>query len=257
MSKPILEFRNVSFGYLQQHDVLHEVSFELGGGKAAAILGPNGVGKTTLLYLALGWLAVRGGEVLFDGHNLMEYSRQSRGQNIALVPQSEHSPFDYSVFEYVLMGRAPHLPQFGMPKHADYEAAMQALNQVGIGSLGNQSIPQLSAGERQLMLVARAITQKPRLLLLDEPTAHLDLQNKLRIIRLLHKLRSQGVSLLMASHEPDVVQAVADDVILMQADRPVQFGPLQTVFTAENLTRLYGIEIKVLEIDGHMQVLWT
>lgn len=257
MTSPLLAFRNVSFGYRESQPVLQDVNFILNPGRAAAILGPNGVGKTTLLYLTLGWLKVWRGEILLDGQGLMEYSRYTRGRKIALVPQSEHSPFDYSVLEYVLMGRAPHLPQLGLPKQTDYEAAMHALDQVGIASLAAKPIPQLSAGERQLMLVARAITQNPRLLLLDEPTAHLDLHNKSRLIRLLLRLRSNGVALLLASHEPDVVQAVAEDVLLMETDRPIQFGTLKSVFTAENLSRLYGIDIKILEVDGRMQVLWT
>jgi len=257
MSVPILSFQNVTFGYQRTRPILQEVSFDLRPGRVTAILGPNGAGKTTLLYLALGWLAAWTGDILLDGYPLRRCSRQERGRWLALVPQSEHTPFDYTVLEYVLMGRAPHLPPLGMPTAVDYEAALQALEQVGLATLADQPVPQLSGGEHQLMLLARAIVQSPRLLLLDEPTAHLDLHNKSRIIGMMRSLRSRGVTLLMTNHEPDVVLAVADDVLLMEPGGPVRFGPLEQVFTAEALSRIYHIPIRLVDVDGHLQVQWT
>jgi iron complex transport system ATP-binding protein len=121
----------------------------------------------------------------------------------------------------------------------------------------HQSAPQLSGGERQLMLVARAIAQQPRLLMLDEPTAHLDLHNKARLIQIMHRLRSQGVTLLMTNHEPEVVLAVADDVLLMEAGSPPLFGPLDQVFTETTLSRIYQLPIRLVEVEGRKQVLWT
>lgn len=257
MSAPILSFQNVNFGYERACPILQGLSFDLHPGHIAAILGPNGVGKTTLLYLALGWLVPWTGSIQLDGRPLNRHPRRERGRWLALVPQNEHTPFDYTVLEYVLMGRAPHLPPLGMPAAADYEAALHALEQVGMTALAEHPVPQLSGGEHQLMLLARAIVQSPRLLLLDEPTAHLDLHNKTRLIEIMRGLRVAGVTLLMTNHEPDVVQAVADDVLLMEPGRPVQFGPLEQVFTAEALSRVYGIPIRLAEVDGHKQVLWT
>ncbi len=257
MSVPILSFQNVTFGYQRTHPILQEVSFDLRPGRVTAILGPNGAGKTTLLYLALGWLVAWTGDILLDGRPLRRHSRQERGRWLALVPQSEYTPFDYTVLEYVLMGRAPHLPPLGMPTGVDYEAALQALEQVGLAALAEHPVPQLSGGEHQLMLLARAIVQSPRLLLLDEPTAHLDLHNKSRIIAMMRSLRSQGVTLLMTNHEPDVVLAVADDVLLMEPGGPVHFGPLEQVFTAEALSRIYHLPIRLVDVEGHRQVQWT
>jgi iron complex transport system ATP-binding protein len=257
MSVPILSFQNVTFGYQRTRPILQEVSFELHPGRVTAILGPNGAGKTTLLYLALGWLAAWTGDVLLDGCPLRRHSRQERGRWLALVPQSEYTPFDYTVLEYVLMGRAPHLPPLGLPTGVDYEAALQALEQVGLAALAEHPVPQLSGGEHQLMLLARAIVQSPRLLLLDEPTAHLDLHNKSRIIEMMRSLRSRGVTLLMTNHEPDVVLAVADDVLLMEPGGPVYFGPLEKVFTSEALSRIYHLPIRLVDVEGHRQVQWT
>jgi iron complex transport system ATP-binding protein len=233
------------------------LSFDLRSGHITAILGPNGVGKTTLLYLALGWLSAWNGDIYLDGYPLHSYSRLERGRWLALVPQSEHTPFDYTVLEYVLMGRAPHLPPLGIPASADYEAALQALEQVGLAALADHPVPQLSGGERQLMLLARSIAQNPRLFLLDEPTAHLDLRNKSRLIQIMRSLRAQGITLLMTNHEPEVVLAVADDVLLLEPGGAAQFGPIEQIFTAEALSRVYHLPIRLVDVDGHRQVLWT
>jgi iron complex transport system ATP-binding protein len=172
MSDTILSFQNVTFGFRQHKTpVLRDVSFSLYPGRVTAILGPNGAGKTTLLNLALGWLHPWEGEIQLQGKPLPRHTRKETGRLLALVPQSEHTPFDYSVFEYVLMGRSPHLPPLGIPRDIDYQETWKALEQVGLAELTDQPVPQLSGGERQLMLLARAVTQNPRLFLLDEPTA--------------------------------------------------------------------------------------
>jgi iron complex transport system ATP-binding protein len=257
MNDSILSFQRVTFGYRRDKaPILREVDFSLGTGRVTAILGPNGAGKTTLLYLALGWLTPWEGQVQLEGQSLHQYSHLERGRWLALVPQSEHTPFDYRVLEYVLMGRAPHLPPLGIPKNADFQVAWQALEQVGLAEIADQPVPQLSGGERQLMLLGRAIAQNPRLLLLDEPTAHLDLSNKARLINLLRTLRTSGATVLMTNHEPNVVLALADDVMVIEADGTVRFGPLEEIFTAETLSRIYKMSIRLVEVDGHKQVLW-
>ncbi len=258
MSGTILSVQGGTFGYHHHKEpVLRDVDFSLRPGRVTAILGPKGAGKTTLLYLALGWLLPWKGQIQLQGVDIHQHTRRERGRWLALVPQSEPTPFDYSVLEYVLMGRAPHLPPLGIPAEADYKAAWGALEQVGMAGMSDQPVPQLSGGERQLMLLARSLAQNPRLLLLDEPTAHLDLRNKVRLIRLLGDLRAQGTTLLMTNHEPDVVLALADDVLLIEPEGTAHFGPLAEVFTAEMLSRIYQLPIRLVEVDGHRQVLWT
>ncbi len=155
----VLSFRSVTFGYQPGRPILRQVDFDLAPGRIAAILGPNGAGKTTLLSLALGWLAAWTGEIRLTGIPLRALSPRERGQRMALVPQSEHTPFDYTVLEYVLLGRAPHLPPLAMPSARDVEIARAALRQVGLENLAGRLVPQLSGGERQLMLLARALAQ--------------------------------------------------------------------------------------------------
>ncbi|MBE2198695.1 MAG: ABC transporter ATP-binding protein [Anaerolinea sp.] len=267
MSSPIFSVSHISFGYHPDRPILQDVNFDLQPGRIAVILGANGAGKTTLLSLMLGWQKAWTGEINLTGKRLNDLPPRERGRRMALVPQTEHTPFDYSVIEYVLMGRAPYLPPLGMPTAADTEIACRALAQVGILALAKRPVPQLSGGERQLMLLARALTQitpaagmaddaAGRLLLLDEPTAHLDLHNKARLIAIMRRLRDAGVTLLMTNHEPDVALAVADDVLLMETAVSPQFGTVEQVFTAEALSRVYQLPIRLVEVDGRKRVFW-
>jgi iron complex transport system ATP-binding protein len=258
MSDAVLCFDAVTFGYRRDHPpILREVSFTLHPGRVLAVVGPNGAGKTTLLAIALGWLRPWRGEVWLNGRPIRTYPRDARGRWLAIVPQSEHTPFDYTVLEYVLMGRAPHLPPLGIPGPEDYRIAMRALEQVGIAALADHAVPTLSGGERQLMLLARALAQQPKVLLLDEPTAHLDLHNKVRLIEIVRALRAQGLAVMMTNHEPEVVLAVADDVLLMAAGQPALSGPAEQVFTEAALRRIYQLPIRLVEIDGRRHAIWT
>jgi len=254
----LMGFEDITFGYQPKRPpVLTGLDLELKAGSVTAILGPNGAGKTTLLHLALGWLKPWQGTIRLAGKRLGDYSRQELGRWMALVPQGEHIPFEYSVLEYVLLGRAPHLPSLAIPAEKDYAAAFEALEKSGIASLYDHSILALSGGERQLVLVARALAQQPRLLLLDEPTAHLDLYNKSRLIRIMQELRAQGITILITTHEPEVALAVADEVILMEMGRVLAYGPVDATLTAENLSQIYRIPIRIVPFEGKKQVLWV
>lgn len=257
MSRPLLVFERVSFRYqLRQAPVLENFSLEIRPGTVTAILGPNGVGKTTLLYLALGWLRPDAGRVLLAGKALSQYSRRELGRWQGLVPQSEHIPFEYSLLEVVLLGRAPHLMPLEMPGEVDCRKAERALERVGLGGMSSRHVTTLSGGERQLVLIARALAQEPRLLLLDEPTAHLDLSNKSRLLGLLHQLAEQGVTILMTTHEPEVAAAVASEVVLMRQGQVQVHGPLAEVLTGERLSQTFGVPVQVVALDGRQVVLW-
>jgi iron complex transport system ATP-binding protein len=258
MSERLMSFTEITFGYdRKKTPVLAGLDVSLAAGHTTVILGPNGAGKTTLLHLALGWLRPWQGDIRLAGKPVGAYPRQELGRWMALVPQGEHIPFEYSALEYVLLGRAPHLPPLATPAEKDYVAAFEALEKAGIADLYDHSILALSGGERQLVLVARALAQQPRLLLLDEPTAHLDLRNKSRLIGVIRDLKAQGVTILMTSHEPEVVLAVADDVLLIEQGRVLAFGPLDQALTAENLSRIYGLPVRVVSLEGRKQVVWV
>lgn len=258
MTTPLLSFQDVTFHYTtQSHPALRQLSLDIHHGAVTAILGPNGAGKTTLLHLALGWLKLQNGQVVLDGRPLSAYSRGELGRWMGLVPQSEHIAFEYSLLEYVLLGRAPYLKPLEMPGLQDCQIAGRALEQVGLGGWDGRSIDRLSGGERQLLLVARALAQEPRLLVLDEPTSHLDLSNKLRLLTILRELNDRQVTIMLTTHEPEVAVAVASHLVLMRGGQVLHTGPLAETFTSEHLSATYGVPVRVAQVEGRQIVLWV
>jgi iron complex transport system ATP-binding protein len=254
----VLAFEEVTFAYRPQAPpVLDRLCLEVGSGTATVVLGPNGTGKSTLLHLASGWLRPGRGRVLLDGRPVHDYRRHELGRTLALVPQTERTPFDYTVLDHVLLARAPHLPTLGMPGPRDRRIAEGAVDAVGLGPLRDRSVATLSGGERQLALVARALAQQPRLLLLDEPTAHLDLAHKARLIGVLRDQLATGVTVVLTTHEPDVAAAVATHVVLVRHGQIYRAGPRDDVFTAEHLTTTYGVDVDLAQVNGRQVVLWT
>lgn len=258
MTEPILTFQEIDFAYpAQNRDVLSGLTLSIQSGSIIAILGPNGAGKTTLLHTALGWLKPRRGQVLLNNQPLQTYNRREMGQWIGLVPQGEHIPFDYSVLDYVLFGRTPYLQPLELPSITDLQIAEQALVQVGMVHLENRSVANLSGGERQMILIARALAQQPRLLLLDEPTSHLDISNKSRLVALLRQLSADGVTCLFTTHEPDVAAAASDHLVLMRNGKILHMGVMADVLTSQNLTETYSTSVEVVEANGRKVVLWN
>ncbi len=257
MTRPILRFSEVSFSYPQeQRLVLPGFSLDIPEGSITAVLGPNGAGKTTMLYLALGWLKPQAGSVQLNERYLKDYSRRELGQWIGLVPQTEHIAFDFSLVEYVLLGRAPYLNALEMPGEEDLRIAMQALDRVGLGNLKQRSVLNLSGGERQLLLTARALAQQPHILLMDEPSSHLDLGNKVRLMNLIRELSEQKVSILLTTHEPELASAIATHLVLMRDGKIQDTGLIKDVMTSAKLSDLYGVPINVRDFDGRKVVLW-
>ncbi|MEW5869589.1 MAG: ABC transporter ATP-binding protein [Chloroflexota bacterium] len=253
----LLAFREVSFGYVRDIEALRHLSLEVPVGSVMAILGPNGAGKTTLLHTALGRLLPRSGQVMLEGRPLSEFSRREIGQRMGLVPQSERIPFEYSLWDYALFGRTPYLHPLEMPGESDRQVALHALAQVGLEGMAARSINSLSGGERQMAMMARALAQQPRLLLLDEPTAHLDLSNKARLLDLLRRLSAEGVTILLTTHEPELAVMIATHLVLVRAGAVLASGPVGDMLTAENLSALYGLSIQVHSLDGRKVILWT
>jgi iron complex transport system ATP-binding protein len=169
---------------------------------------------------------------------------------IGLVPQSEYIPFDFSVLEFVLLGRAPYLGPLEMPGEADRHIALEALCAIGLEHLSHRPAPALSGGERQLAMVARALAQKPRILLLDEPTSHLDLSNRDRILNVLRALAHDGVTIIFTTHDPNLVAAMADSVVLMRQGALLSAGPIATTLTAKHLSATYGLPVEVVSLHG-------
>jgi iron complex transport system ATP-binding protein len=235
--------------------VLEDLSLEIPAGTVTAILGPNGSGKTTLLRLLLGVLRPSKGAIYLDGRPQASYSRREQSRLVGLVPQDEHIPFDFSILEYVLLGRAPYLGPLAMPGRADYRVALRALQTAGLEGMGDRPLPTLSGGERQLAVVARTLAQQPRILLMDEPTAHLDLSNKGRLLEIMRHLVEQGTTLVLTTHDPNLASSIAGHAVLMRQGQILDAGPEGTVLTAENLSATYGAPVQVYHLDGRRIIL--
>jgi len=254
--EPAVALREVTFRYGPgEPPALDGVSAEVRAGSITAVLGPNGSGKSTLLHVLLGLLPPEWGEVRLFGRPLSAHSRRESSRLVGLVPQNEHVTFDLSVFEYALLGRAPYLDLLEMPGPDDRACAQRALDATGIAALARRSVPALSGGERQLATVARALAQEPRVLLLDEPTSHLDLANVRRILGVLRSLRADGRTIVLTTHDPNAAAAIADDVLLMRGGQVIAAGPTGSVMDSERLSATYGVTVEVVEVRGRPLVL--
>lgn len=260
---PAIRFSAVSFGYppsgteTKGNLVLKNLDLAIPGGTITALLGPNGAGKTTLLNLILGWLSPRAGNVTIFGRDTGGASRRDMGRTLSLVPQDEHIPFEYTMLDFVLLGRAPHLGPLQAPQPHDIEVARRALETVGIAHMVHHSIAETSGGEKQLAMMARAVAQDPKILLLDEPTAHLDLKNKRRTVDIIHQLRRAGVTVVLTTHDPEFAAVTADRMVLLESGNLLAEGPVRSVMTEENLGRVFGMNLEVREIPGrHSVVIW-
>jgi iron complex transport system ATP-binding protein len=256
-SAPILEFEHVDFQYSNTAKlVLDDFSLSLPEGAVSAILGPNGSGKTTLMRLAYGKEKPLHGSIRVHGRDMKDYSRRELGQWIGLVPQNEYLHYDYTLLEYTVLGRAPYLEPLAMPGEEDFSIASQALVRVGLGEMQYRPVTRLSGGELQLALVARALTQQPKLMLLDEPTSHLDLANKRKLIDILRELAVQGMTIIFTTHEPEAAASIASHLVLMRPGRVLFSGNLNDGLTNEQLSSAYGVPVRVIKVDGLQVVTW-
>jgi iron complex transport system ATP-binding protein len=242
-----IEVKNLSFSY-GDRPVLQDISFSVGEGELLSILGPNGVGKSTLFRCILGLLSGYTGEVLVDGINARSFSAREAAKHIAYIPQSSHPMFNYSVFDIVLMGRTSGLGSFRSPGKADREKCLRALEKIGISHLAGRCFHRLSGGEQQLVLIARALAQDAPILMLDEPTANLDYGNQLRVLEQVRKLAAEGYTVIQTTHNPEQSYLFSDRILAIQNGRVLTQGTPAEVLTAENMEELYQVEVEVVRL---------
>lgn len=248
---------DVTFSWpVSDSPLFEKVNLDFPSGDTTCLIGPNGSGKTTMMELILGWRRVIAGGIRLEGRTISSIPSRERGRMMALVPQEERLPFSYSVLEYVLLGRAPYLPPLATPGKPDRKLAFEALERVGIAYLAHRAVPMLSGGEKRMVLITRALVQEPRILLLDEPANHLDPANRERVMEILYNLKSSGITLIISSHEPDMVTRLADWVILLHAGRKPVMGRSNAMIVPEKLSELYGVKVKIVEAEGRRIILW-
>ena len=242
-----IEVKNLSFSY-GDRPVLHDISFKVDKGEFLSILGPNGVGKSTLFRCVLGLLSGYSGQVLVDGVDARSFSVREAARHIAYIPQSSHPIFNYSVFDIVLMGRASGLSTFRSPGKKDKEICRWAMEKVGITCLKDRCFHRLSGGEQQLVLIARALVQNAPVLMLDEPTANLDFGNQLLVLEQARNLAREGYTVIQTTHHPEQSYMYSDRVLTIQQGRVLAEGPPEEILTEETIRALYGVDVEVISL---------
>jgi len=249
-----LVISSLSCGY-GNTEVINGLSFDVdaGCGRVLTILGPNGAGKTTLLKVILGFLRPTLGSVEVDGAATFSLPRRELARLLAYVPQSQAVPFNYPVEDFILMGRAPHLGLLQQPGAEDREVARRIMHQLGIEQLAAKTCAGISVGELQLAYIARALTQQPRYLVLDEPTANLDYGNQMRVLERILNLAHDGIGIIMTTHNPEQAFILESQVVLLQGGGRYFFGNCNDILTEARLRETYGIDVLIrpLAYEGH------
>jgi len=244
-----LQVKGLTFSYDGEKAIFCDVNFSLEKGEILSILGPNGAGKSTLLNCIANLLTPSSGEIFLDGCSLSSLKPNEVAQKIGYVPQIHVPTYGYSVREFAVMGRTPYIGMFSKPSRADYALADEALKKLDIYHLRDKPYTEISGGERQQATIARVLVQEPDIIMLDEPTAHLDYGNQLRMIQLIKKLSKQGYSIIMTTHQPDHVIMLESYVGILGYDGIMKIGKTEEIIQGELLTELYDTNIKLIYID--------
>ncbi|MBK1698136.1 ABC transporter ATP-binding protein [Rhodovibrio salinarum] len=242
-----LTARELAIGY-GKTAVGRDLTLDLAPGELVMLLGPNGCGKSTLFKTLLGLIPGLGGTVTLDGQALEELSRRQLARGLAYVPQAAGGFFPFTVVDTVLMGRTAHLGPFGAPGARDRAAAARSLDRLGLQDLAEHPFTRLSGGQRQMVLIARALAQETPYIVMDEPTASLDFGNQVRVLAQVRALKASGTGLILASHDPDQALRLADRVLVMAGGRIAASGPPTNVLTGDLLKQVYGVDAAVAEV---------
>ncbi|MEA4925694.1 MAG: ABC transporter ATP-binding protein [Syntrophomonadaceae bacterium] len=246
----IFEVRDGSFGYAKGQEILKNIDFSICDGDVLAILGPNGVGKTTLLKCMMGLLKWGRGGSFLDGENITVMPHRQLWQKIAYVPQAKGSAFAYSVEEMILLGRSAHIGVVSLPGQEDYEKAEEAMETIGIAHLRSKDCSRISGGELQMVLIARALTAEPSLLVLDEPESNLDFKNQLIILETIRELaENKGISSIFNTHYPAHALKISNKSLILNKRGSSFFGDTQNVVNCENMRASFAVNVHISAVQ--------
>lgn len=238
----ILEVDDVDFDYADK-SVLEEISFNVTKGEIIGVLGPNGCGKTTLLKILNRNLHPKKGVVIVEDVNIADITKKEIAQKMAVVPQGGEINFAFTVTDIVMMGRMPSMKRFEMESDEDLRVVWEAMKRTRIEHLADRLINEISGGERQRVIIARALAQQPQIILMDEPTLHLDVNHQLEILDLVRELsRTEGLTVVIVSHDLSLVSRYCDRIILINDHRILAAGTVEEVLTPENMRKVFSIE---------------
>lgn len=250
----IIECSNIGFSY-NGTAVLNGINFSISPGEMVGILGANGSGKSTLLKIFSGLLKPESGEALYRNKEISKLGRKEIAKRLAYIPQDPVFAFPFSITEIVLMGRAPYIGRFEFEREQDREMAESAMETVGITHLKDRLISQVSAGEKQLASLARALVQEPEIMILDEPATFLDIRHRTEIMKILIKLKEErGISIVAATHDIFSALYYFEEIIILKDGKVLAEGKTEKVVNEENLSAAYGINVSVKKVNGRVFV---
>jgi len=254
---PFFEARRLTYQYPRGPLAVRGASLAIAPASMTAIIGANGSGKSTLIRMLAGLLRPASGEILLDGLPLEKWQPRRRAREIAYMPQVTVTAFPFPVVDVVLSGRSPHVPRFQLESAADRERAMEALENTGAAHLAHRSFTALSAGERQMVILSRALAQEPRLLLLDEPSAALDLKHRAALMRTLARLREQrGLSVILITHDLQLTGSLFDRILALRCGEVAAQGAPAEVLRSNILAEIYGEPNVRAERIGGQTLVW-
>lgn len=252
----ILEVQNGSFGYPKQENILSNINLTLNEGKILAVLGPNGIGKTTLLKCMVGLLPWRSGRSLLGGRDIATMTPRQIWSVISYIPQSHTFAFSFTGLEMVMLGRSSHLGAFEQPGVRETEMAQEIMERIGISRLADKDCNRMSGGELQMVLIARALINEPKLIILDEPETGLDFHNQILVLDMIERLaHEEGICAVMNTHYPTNALAVSDEAFMMNRSGSFIFGQTEEVLTEEHISRSFDVNVVVNQFSYENRII--
>ncbi len=248
MEQDLLELNQISCGYGKKI-IIKDITLTMKRGEIVCLLGPNGVGKTTLFKTILGFIQLKNGKILIEGEDISGWNRKKMAKAIAYVPQAHHSSVSFTVLDIVLMGRTASLGFLKSPGKTDILIAEQILENMGIGNLRDISYSRISGGQQQMTLIARALAQEAKILVMDEPTSSLDYGNQIKILEQINSLAKRGLGVIMTSHYPNHAFLCATKAALLQRNHCFVTGRVDDIVFEESLKETYGIDVRIASVS--------